>query len=115
MGHRARPHPSRARVGNWGLARQVRHLVVTTRCSLLRLRATGLAASGGISHGGIVVPHPEPSAKPRLAAGCRWSTQGEDRVVLYPEGMIRLQGTGQAILELCDGGHSLDEIVSDLS
>ena len=57
---------------------------------------------------------PSSSAKPRLAAGGRWSTQGEDRVVLYPEGMIRLQGTGQAILELCDGERTIDEIVNAL-
>lgn len=58
---------------------------------------------------------PGPTAKPRLAAGCRWSTQGEERVVLYPEGMIRPQGTGQAILELCDGNRSVDEIVTALA
>ena len=58
---------------------------------------------------------PEPSAKPRLAAGCRWSTQGEQRVVLYPEGMIRVQGSGLAILELCDGNRSVDEVVSTLA
>ena len=58
---------------------------------------------------------PVSSAKPRLAAGCRWGMQGEDRVVLYPEGMIRLRGTSQAILELCDGERSVDDIVSTLA
>src|SRR5262249_54315247 len=55
------------------------------------------------------------SSLPRFAAGCRWANQGEDRVVLFPEGMIRVQGTGLKILELCDGQKSVAEIVSTLS
>jgi pyrroloquinoline quinone biosynthesis protein D len=34
--------------------------------------------------------------------------------VLFPEGMIRVQGTGQNILELCDGQRTVQEIVSAL-
>jgi len=56
----------------------------------------------------------EDSIQPRFAAGCRWGTQGEDRVVLFPEGMIRVQGTGQNILELCDGQRTVQEIVAAL-
>ena len=55
------------------------------------------------------------SSQPRLAAGCRWGKQGEDPVVLFPEGMIRLQGTGQSVLELCDGERTLRQIVETLS
>jgi pyrroloquinoline quinone biosynthesis protein D len=36
-------------------------------------------------------------------------------VVLFPEGMIRVQGTGQNILELCDGSRTVLEIVTALS
>jgi pyrroloquinoline quinone biosynthesis protein D len=36
-------------------------------------------------------------------------------VVLFPEGLIRVQGTGQSILELCDGQRTLDQIVLHLS
>jgi pyrroloquinoline quinone biosynthesis protein D len=57
---------------------------------------------------------PLDSSQPRLAAGCRWSNEGEDRVVLFPEGMIRVQGTGQNILELCDGQRTVEQIVSAL-
>jgi len=57
---------------------------------------------------------PSESSQPRLAAGCRWSNQGEQRVVLFPEGMIRLQGTGRDILELCDGQRTLREVVTML-
>ena len=60
------------------------------------------------------MPGPSDSSQPRFASGCRWGTQGEERVVLFPEGMIRVQGTGQKILELCDGQKSVAEIVSTL-
>ena len=61
------------------------------------------------------MPAPLDSSQPRLAAGCHWGKQGEDRVVLVPEGMIRLQGTGQSVLELCDGERTLLQIVEILS
>ena len=61
------------------------------------------------------MPRPEHTSLPRLAPGCRWGTQGEQQVVLFPEGMIRVQGTGQNILELCDGQRSVQEIVATLS
>jgi len=35
-------------------------------------------------------------------------------MVLFPEGTIRLQGTGREILERCDGERSLQQIVADL-
>ncbi len=61
------------------------------------------------------LPRPEQTSQPRLAPGCRWGTQGEQQVVLFPEGMIRVQGTGQSILELCDGQRTVQEIVTTLS
>jgi pyrroloquinoline quinone biosynthesis protein D len=61
------------------------------------------------------VPRPLNSSQPRFASGCRWGSQGEERVVLFPEGMIRVQGTGQNILELCDGQRTVEEIVAALS
>ena len=60
------------------------------------------------------MPLPTDSSQPRLASGCRWGNQGEDRVVLFPEGMIRAEGTGLAILELCDGQKSFVDIVAAL-
>jgi len=60
------------------------------------------------------LPRPLDSSQPRLAAGCRWGTQGADQVVLFPEGMIRLQGTGQNVLELCDGERTVQQIVDVL-
>ena len=61
------------------------------------------------------MPRPSPTSQPRLAQGCRWGTHGEQHVVLFPEGMIRVQGTGQNILELCDGQRTLQGIVAALS
>ena len=51
---------------------------------------------------------------PKLAAGCRWGGTSEAPVVLFPEGAIRVEGTGRIILELCDGHFSLAEIVQKL-
>jgi pyrroloquinoline quinone biosynthesis protein D len=60
------------------------------------------------------VPRPSPTSQPRLGPGCRWTAQGEQKAVLFPEGMIKVQGTGQSILELCDGQRTVQEIVATL-
>jgi pyrroloquinoline quinone biosynthesis protein D len=57
---------------------------------------------------------PSDTSQPRLAAGCRWGGTEEDRVVLFPEGAIKLQGTGRQILERCDGQRTFGEIISGL-
>jgi coenzyme PQQ biosynthesis protein PqqD len=51
---------------------------------------------------------------PKFAAGCRWGGTTEAPVVLFPEGAIRVEGTGRIILELCNGHFSLAEIVQKL-
>lgn len=60
------------------------------------------------------MPQPEESNLPRLATGCRWTGEGEIRTLLFPEGALRLQGTGRAIVERCDGQHTLLQIVEEL-
>jgi len=64
------------------------------------------------------MPPPEDSSQPRLAAGCRWGadnkTSGEERVILFPEGAIKLQGTGRQILERCDGQRNFAQIIQEL-
>jgi pyrroloquinoline quinone biosynthesis protein D len=58
---------------------------------------------------------PADSTQPRLASGCRWgNSNGEDKMLLFPEGALRLQGTGKKIVELCDGQRTFSEIVSAL-
>src|SRR5258708_24638882 len=62
---------------------------------------------------GIVADLTEASI-PKFAAGCRWGGTSEAPVVLFPEGAIRVEGTGRIILELCDGHFSLAEILQKL-
>ncbi len=57
---------------------------------------------------------PSDASQPRLAAGCRWGGGEEDRVVLFPEGAIKLQGTGRLVLERCDGQRTFGEIIAEL-
>jgi pyrroloquinoline quinone biosynthesis protein D len=76
-----------------------------------------MAAAGGISHrrkGSVSVALPDDSSRPRLAAGCRWGGTEQDRVILFPEGAIRLQGTGRQVLERCDGARTFSEIIAEL-
>jgi pyrroloquinoline quinone biosynthesis protein D len=60
------------------------------------------------------MPRPQDSSQPRLSTGCRWTGEGDKRVLLFPEGAIRLEGTGHAILERCDGQRTFHEIVNEL-
>jgi len=57
----------------------------------------------------------EDSSQPRLAAGCRWSGEGADRTLVFPEGALRLQETARAILERCDGQRTFRQIVEELT
>jgi pyrroloquinoline quinone biosynthesis protein D len=54
---------------------------------------------------------------PRLATGARlqYDEVREEHVLLVPEGVVRLNPTAAAVLELCDGERSVDEIASTLS
>jgi len=38
----------------------------------------------------------------------------EERVILFPEGAIKLQGTGRQVLEQCDGQRTFAEIIAEL-
>jgi len=62
---------------------------------------------------------PSDDSKPRLAPGCRWGAENmlskpEERVILFPEGAIKLQGTGLQVLERCDGQRTFGEILMEL-
>ena len=54
------------------------------------------------------------TSQPRLAAGCRWAGEGENRTIVFPEGALRLEQTARAVLELCDGSRTFDQIVREL-
>jgi pyrroloquinoline quinone biosynthesis protein D len=60
------------------------------------------------------MPPPEDSSQPRLATGCRWGGTEKDRVMLYPEGALRLRDTGLLILERCDGQRTFGQIIAEL-
>jgi pyrroloquinoline quinone biosynthesis protein D len=55
--------------------------------------------------------------RPRLVTGARlqYDDVREEHMLLIPEGAVRLNPTAAAVLELCDGERSLDEIVDTLS
>jgi coenzyme PQQ biosynthesis protein PqqD len=57
---------------------------------------------------------PSDRSQPRLAAGCRWGGTEQDRVILFPEGAIKLQGTGRQVLEQLDGQRTFGEIIGEL-
>ena len=62
---------------------------------------------------------PEDSSQPRLATGCRWGAEtktgsDQERVILFPEGAIKLQGTGRQVLERCDGERTFAQIIAEL-
>jgi len=58
---------------------------------------------------------PTDASLPRLAAGCRWGGTETERVILFPEGAIKLQGTGRQILERCDGQRTFGEMIAELT
>jgi coenzyme PQQ biosynthesis protein PqqD len=57
---------------------------------------------------------PGDTSQPRFATGCRWGGTETERMVLFPEGAIKLEGTGRRILEACDGQRTFLEIVEEL-
>jgi pyrroloquinoline quinone biosynthesis protein D len=56
------------------------------------------------------------SARPAIAHGMRlqWEPAQESHVLLYPEGMVKLNGSAGAIMSRCDGERTLGQIISDL-
>ena len=56
------------------------------------------------------------SSKPRVGRGFRlqWEPVQDCHVLLYPEGMVKLNGSAGEIMKRCDGRRSLAEIVADL-
>jgi pyrroloquinoline quinone biosynthesis protein D len=55
-------------------------------------------------------------AKPAIGQGFRlqWEPAQNAHVLLYPEGMVQLNGSAGAILSRCDGEQTLAEIVAAL-
>ncbi len=58
----------------------------------------------------------DPGVRPAIGTGLRlqYEPAQSAHVLLYPEGMVKLNGTAGAILERCDGARTVTEIVADL-
>jgi pyrroloquinoline quinone biosynthesis protein D len=56
------------------------------------------------------------TARPVISGGFRlqWEPAQEGHVLLYPEGMVKLNQSAAAILTRCDGVHTIADIVGDL-
>ena len=55
-------------------------------------------------------------SRPRVGAGFRlqWEPAQNCHVLLYPEGMVKLNGSAGEIMKRCDGQRSIGEIVTEL-
>ena len=55
--------------------------------------------------------------RPRLTTGARlrYDEVREEHLLLVPEGAVRLNASAAAVLELCDGERSVEDIVTVLS
>ena len=69
--------------------------------------------SGGVGGGGAAIPS---NARPTLGRGFRfqWEPAQKAHVLLYPEGMVKLNGSAGEIMKRCDGVRTVAEIVADL-
>ncbi len=45
----------------------------------------------------------------------RWEEPQQAHVLLYPEGVVKVNETGAAILKLCDGIKTVTEVISELN
>jgi len=56
------------------------------------------------------------SARPVVGRGFRlqWEPAQEAHVLLYPEGMVKLNSSAAAIMTRCDGVRTVADIVADL-
>jgi pyrroloquinoline quinone biosynthesis protein D len=54
--------------------------------------------------------------KPRVGSGFRlqWEPVQQAWVLLFPEGMVKLNGSAGEIMKRCDGVRSVGQIVADL-
>jgi pyrroloquinoline quinone biosynthesis protein D len=56
------------------------------------------------------------TSKPVVGRGFRlqWEPAQEAHVLLYPEGMVKLNSSAAAIMSRCDGQRTIGEIVADI-
>jgi pyrroloquinoline quinone biosynthesis protein D len=58
----------------------------------------------------------EAASRPAVGGGFRlqWEAAQNAHVLLYPEGMIKLNGSAGEILKRCDGATTIGDITADL-
>ena len=56
------------------------------------------------------------ATQPRVGAGFRlqWEPVQDCHVLLYPEGMVKLNGSAGEIMKRCDGARSIQAIAADI-
>jgi pyrroloquinoline quinone biosynthesis protein D len=56
------------------------------------------------------------ASQPHIGPGFRlqWEAAQEAFVLLYPEGMVKLNGSAGEIMKRCDGQRSIESIVTEL-
>lgn len=59
---------------------------------------------------------PNGETRPRIAHGFRlqWEAAQDCHVLLYPEGMVKLNQSGGEIMKRCDGERGIGQIVAEL-
>ena len=59
----------------------------------------------------------DPTWRPRLASRARlkFDSVANQEMLLFPEALLLLNETGAAIVRMCDGARSLDQIVDELA
>jgi len=59
---------------------------------------------------------PTASSRPRVGPGFRlqWEPAQDCHVLLYPEGMVKLNGSAGEIMKRCDGERDIAAIVAEL-
>ncbi|MBL8351750.1 MAG: pyrroloquinoline quinone biosynthesis peptide chaperone PqqD [Burkholderiaceae bacterium] len=64
----------------------------------------------------VTARRPVLDSRPRVGPGFRlqWEPAQDSHVLLYPEGMVRLNGSAGEIVRRCDGQRSLSEVVAEL-
>ncbi|TAH49884.1 MAG: pyrroloquinoline quinone biosynthesis peptide chaperone PqqD [Betaproteobacteria bacterium] len=58
----------------------------------------------------------QPAARPKVSSKFRlqWEEAQGAWVLLYPEGMVRLNASAGEIMKRCDGRRTVDELVAEL-
>ena len=66
----------------------------------------------------VINPNTAINMDTRLSVGrgfrLQWEPAQQAHVLLYPEGMVKLNGSAGEILKRCDGARTVGEIVSDI-